>query len=134
MQDALAGRVDAVTNSFTGYDPFLRDGRLRALAAITQARHPDWQNLPSITDLFPGTGFDSWIGIIAPKGVPEEMAQRMNRAIETVVRDPEFARKALSVGWSNRDGAKTPRLIAERVRAERRKWADIVREAGVKPE
>lgn len=62
------------------------------------------------------------------------MVQRLNRVMETLVREPEFARRALAMGWSNRGGAKTPKAIVEINRMYRDKWGEIIREAGVKPE
>jgi tripartite-type tricarboxylate transporter receptor subunit TctC len=134
IQDLVGGHVNATTNSFSGYDQFLKDGRVRGLVAITEVRHPDYPNLPPVTDFAPGTGYDSWLGIIAPKGVPEAMVQRLNRATDALLREPEFARRAMALGWSNRDGAKTPRVIAELNKVYRDKWGEIIREAGVKPE
>src|SRR4051812_1547237 len=134
VQDLIGGHVSATTNAFGGYENFLKDGRVRGLAAITDVRHPDYPNLPPITDFAPGTGYDSWLGIISPKGVPEPIVQRINRSLDTLVREPEFGRRALATGWSNREGAKTPQAIAALNKVYREKWGEIVREAGVKPE
>ena len=134
VQDLVGGHVHATTNTFAGYEPFLRDGRVRALSGLTDARSPEYPNLPPITDFAPGTAYDSWLGIIAPKGVPDAMVQRLNRAMETLVHEPEFAKRALILGWSNRGGAKSPKAIAELNRVYRDKWGEIIREAGVKPE
>ncbi len=132
IQDTLTGRVTATTNGFTGYDQYLRD--LRPLVAITAVRHPEYPDLPAIDEFYPGTGYDSWIGLIAPRGVPTDMVQRLNRALDTVVREPEFAKRALQMGWSNREGARTPKELAAMAREAHKRWGEIVREAGVKPE
>jgi tripartite-type tricarboxylate transporter receptor subunit TctC len=134
ISDVVAGHVNAVSNSFSGYEAFLKDGRVRALAAVTDVRPPDRPDLPPITDFAPGTAYDSWLGIVSPKGVPEAMVQRVNRAMDVLVREPEFAKRALAAGWSNRGGARNPKIIAELNRAYRDKWGEIVREAGVKPQ
>lgn len=134
IQDLVGGHVHATTNTFSGYESFLKDGRVRALTGLTDARSPEYPNLPPITDFAPGAVYDSWLGIIAPKGVPDAMVQRLNREMEILVREPEFGRRALAAGWSNRGGAKTPKVIAELNRVYRDKWGEIIREAGVKPE
>jgi tripartite-type tricarboxylate transporter receptor subunit TctC len=134
IADVAAGHVNAVSNSFSGYEAFIKDGRVRALVAVTDVRSPEHPDLPPITDFAPGTAYDSWLGIVSPRGVPDAMVQRLNRAIDTLVREPEFAKRALAQGWSNRGGARNPKVIAEMNRAYRDKWGEIVREAGVKPQ
>jgi tripartite-type tricarboxylate transporter receptor subunit TctC len=134
VQDLVSGRIHATTNGFTGYEPFLRDGRLRPLVAISPVRHPDWPDLQPITDFVPGAGYNSWIGVIAPKGVPQPMVTRLNAALDAVVKDPEFSKRALALGWTNRGGARTPPQMAQLVRDAHKHWGEIVRDAGVKPE
>ncbi len=134
VSDVVGGHVNATTNSFSGYEAFLKDGRVRALTTVTDVRSPEHPDIPPISDFAPGTAYDTWLGIIAPKGVPEPMVQRLNRAMEVLVREPEFAKRALATGWSNRGGAKTPKAIVEINRMYREKWGEIIREAGVKPE
>jgi tripartite-type tricarboxylate transporter receptor subunit TctC len=134
VQDVIGGHVLSVANTFSGYEAFLRDGRLRGLVAVTEVRNPDFPNLPPITDFAPGTAYDSWLGIISPKGVPDPIVQRLNRLTDTLVREPEFAKRALAAGWSNRHGARTPKEIADLNKVYRDKWGEIVREAGVQPQ
>jgi tripartite-type tricarboxylate transporter receptor subunit TctC len=134
IQDAISGQVSSTINSFLGYEGFLKQGRMRGLVAMTEVRHPDWPDLPAIGEFYPGMGFNSWIGVVAAKGVPQDMVTRLNRAIDTVVRDPEFNKQTLKIGWSNRLGARTPKELAERAKDDKRYWGDILRAAGVKPQ
>jgi tripartite-type tricarboxylate transporter receptor subunit TctC len=134
IQDSVSGHVPSIIHSFLGFEGFLKQGRMRALISMTEVRHPDYPDLPAIGEIYPGMGFESWIGVVAAKGVPQDMVQRLNRAIDTVVRDPEFNKQTLKLGWSNRLGARTPKELADRAREDKRTWGDIMRAAGVKPQ
>ncbi len=134
IQDAIGGHVASTISTFLGYEGFLKQGRIRGLVSMTEVRHPDWPDLPAIGELYPGMGFDSWIGVVAAKGVPSDVVQRLNRAIDTVVRDPEFNKQTLKMGWSNRLGARTPKELAQRAKQDRQTWGEIMRAAGVQPQ
>ena len=95
---------------------------------------PGYENVQKISDVLPGGNLESWIGLIAPRGVPPEMVKRLNAAMDNIVRDAEFSRRLLSLGWANRLGARNPRAVAEHALAERARWAEIVRDAGVTPQ
>ncbi len=55
-------------------------------------------------------------------------------AMDNVVRNPEFAKRLLALGWANREGARSPRAITDHALAERARWAEIARDAGVTPQ
>ena len=63
--------------------------------------------------------------VFAPAGTPEAIITKLNRAIDPIVRDPEFVEKMKTFGLSIKDGARTPAGIEEFARAERENWANI---------
>jgi tripartite-type tricarboxylate transporter receptor subunit TctC len=62
------------------------------------------------------------------------MVQRLNTAIDSVVKDDEVEKRLLDVGWANAEGARTPEAITRLAKSERERWGEIVREAGVLPQ
>lgn len=134
VQDQLAGRTDVFVNAITGYLEHIRSGKIKALAISPDTPFPGMERVPRVTRLVPNSSLETWISIMGPAGLPAPMVQRLNRAVDTVLKDAEFEKRLLAVGWGNAQGARTPARIAEHARAERARWAEIVREAGVTPQ
>ena len=133
VQDQLAGRTDIFVNAITGYLEHMRAGKLKGLALGGDTPLPG-SDLPSINRFAPHSSLETWISIMGPAGLPRPMVQRMNRTVDTVVKDADFQKRLLAIGWGNAEGARTPEAVAQNAKAERARWAEIAREAGVKPE
>jgi tripartite-type tricarboxylate transporter receptor subunit TctC len=134
VQDQLAGRTDLFVNAVTGFLEQVRAGKLKVLAMSPEVPMPGYEQFPLLSKTLPNASLETWISIMGPAGMPAPMVQRLNRAVDTVVKDPEFSKRLLAIGWGNEKGARTPAEIAQHARSERARWAEIVREAGVKPE
>jgi tripartite-type tricarboxylate transporter receptor subunit TctC len=95
MTDLMAGRVDFVLT--TGAIPFIRSGKLRALAVASR------QRLPALPDAFEEAGVkgfytDSWYGLVAPAGTPRAALERLNGALATALRNPEVQKQFIDQG------------------------------------
>ncbi len=134
VQDALSGRTDLIVNSITAYEPHIKAGKLKVLGMSPETPLPGYENVQKISDVLPGGNMESWIGLIAPRGVPPDMVRRLNEAMDRIVREPEFSKRLLALGWANRLGARNPKAMVEHALAERARWAEIVRDAGVTPQ
>jgi tripartite-type tricarboxylate transporter receptor subunit TctC len=133
VQDQLSGRTDLFVNAVTGYLEHMRAGKLKGLVLGGDVPFPGL-DLPSINKFAPGSSLETWISIMGPAGMPQPMVQRLNRAVDAIVKEPEFQKRLLAIGWGNAQGARTPAAVAENARAERARWAEITRQAGVVPE
>ncbi|ALM86069.1 tripartite tricarboxylate transporter substrate binding protein [Bordetella sp. N] len=111
----------------------VKSGRLRALAVTTAQRSPlapDWPAMAeSLRDFEP---IDAWIGLMAPKGLPGPVTQRLYSAISRAVADADVKAKMALQGFA-------PALVAPEqaggyVEAEVRKWSRLCRQAGIQPE
>jgi tripartite-type tricarboxylate transporter receptor subunit TctC len=99
MSDLVTGRVDFSFVSYTGVRSFLSDGKLKILAVINDQRWSDMPNVPTLTEA--GVTMDdvgTWFGVIAPKGTPSAVVQRLNAEFVTASKDPELRRKLLELG------------------------------------
>ena len=118
--------------SIGGVLPQVKSGRVRALGVSTQQPLPLLPNVPPIADVLPGYEARGWNGIFAPAGTPRNIIERLHQEIVKVVRSPEFAQNlaaegAVAVG-------NTPAEFDAVVRADMKKWAAVIKEAGIKGE
>lgn len=133
IQDVVAGRVPLVCLPEAALANFLRSGQLQALAVSTAQRLPTQPQVPALSETFAGFEFTGWNGLFAPAGTPTEVIARVNRDLGAVLRQPEVVQRLQTLG-SQADGALDPAAFAAFMRAERERWATIVRSIGIQPE
>lgn len=97
MTDLMAGRVDFVLT--TGAIPFIRSGKLRALAVASRQRLPALPDVPTFEEAgVKGFYTDSWYGLVAPAGTPRAALERLNGALATALRNPEVQKQFIEQG------------------------------------
>lgn len=124
MPDLMSGKVDVLFDSLPTGLPFVRDGRLRALAVTTLKRSPLVPELPTVADVLPGFESNTWFGLYGPKGMPPELVARINTAANQALSDPEIKDKLSRLGIE--PVISTPQQQAAMVAADAAKWKKIV--------
>ncbi len=129
MQDLLGGQVKA---SFVGMPnalPNLAAGKLRALAVTTKKRSPDLPNVPTMDEAgVKGYEATIWLGMLAPKGTPREIVDKLNADIRKVLADPEAQKLMHKAGVEVAPG--TPEEFGALMQSELDRWGKVVRETG----
>jgi len=133
IQDTVAGRTQVVILAIPVAAPQLQRGALRALAFTSAKRAPGYEAVPPVAETFPGFDFVGWFGIVAPTGTPQEVIQRANRDLDSVMKDPEVVQKLRGMGIFA-DGADTPEGFGAFIRSELATWGKVVKEIGLQPE
>jgi tripartite-type tricarboxylate transporter receptor subunit TctC len=97
MTDLMAGRVDMIIT--TGPVPFIRSGKLRALAVASRERHPVMPDVPTF-DQAGVKGFytDNWYGLVAPANTPRPILEKLNTALVKALANPEVQQQFLEQG------------------------------------
>lgn len=112
--------------------PHLRDGSSRALAVTSAGRHPLLPDVPSLHELgFAGFDVITANVLQAPRGLPEALAQRINRAAMEALAEPELRRRLAAAGVDPAEPS-TPEATRAFVAAELGKFQGIVRETGLR--
>jgi len=125
MADLAAGQVQVGFSSITGALPFIKNGRLRALATSGSNRSAALPDLPTFIEAgYPGFEVDLWLGIFAPAATPATSVARINDEIRSALRDPAVMAAFAKVGVEPR--SVNPEESARFVRAEHDKWAQVV--------
>jgi tripartite-type tricarboxylate transporter receptor subunit TctC len=112
--------------------PHVKAGRLRALGVGARQRIAVLPDVPPIADALPGYEARGWNGILAPAGTPMAIIDRLNREIVKIVRSPEFGQ--VMTGEGATAVGNTPAEFDAVIRADVKKWARIIKEAGIRGE
>jgi tripartite-type tricarboxylate transporter receptor subunit TctC len=133
IQDTIAGRTQVVLVSSAALLPFIKRGDLRALAVSAGKRVRGLEDVPTLSETYPGFEYVGWFALLAPAGTPADIVQKTNRAMDAVLNDAEIAKRLYDLGLVN-EGAGTPESLNEFLKAERERWAKLVKEIGLQPE
>ena len=129
----LKGETCCIMNQVQTVMSHYKADKVRLLGVTTLKRVPAVQDVPTIAESgLSGTqGFDSsiWFGLFAPKGTDSRVVLRLNEALRTVLQTPEVRTKLESAGNSIR--LETPEQFKNTVRANRQKWAEVVKAAQI---
>ncbi len=110
--------------------PHVKAGRIRALGVGAKQRIAVLPDVPPIADALPGYEARGWNGILAPAGTPKPVIDRLHREIVKVARSPEFGQVLTGEGATA--VGNTPAEFDAVIRADVKKWAKIIKEAGIK--
>lgn len=131
--DILAGQVDLNFDAMPSVAPFIKSGRLRALAVTTTARSPELPEVPTMAELgFKTFDITNWYGVVAPAGTPVAVTGPLFDAIQRVLALPEVSRKFADL--SLHSVTMTSDQFAQFMRIEAAKYRDIAKRTGVKLE
>jgi tripartite-type tricarboxylate transporter receptor subunit TctC len=133
IQDLIAGRVDVMFESLQSITPFAKSGRVRALAATADHRSPAFPDLPTVAEAgVPGYAAATWTGVVAPAGVPRDIVDKLNAAINRAIKSKAFLEKFEKTG--DEPGGGTPEEFAQTIKTDSAKWGDLIKRAGIKLE
>ena len=126
----IAGEVQMSFNNVSTLWPYVKEGKLRALAVMEPKRMPDLPDVPAVAETIPGFDMAPWVGIILPAGVPKPIVDRLTKEILEVMKNPEavktFTDQQLVV--MTLPGKEFTALIQK----DSDKWEKVVKTAGIK--
>lgn len=130
MNDLLGGRIDLIFDSVAL--PQIKAGNLRALAVMSDGRHPELPDVPTLREQ--GIGFEnrSWFGLFAPKGTPADVVTRLASAIEKVLAAPDF--NPMLLKFSQFVSYDPPATFADKVRDDSAFFKAMIEREGIKVE
>jgi tripartite-type tricarboxylate transporter receptor subunit TctC len=132
--DVLGGQVPLLFVSIPAAMGFVKSGKLRPIAVTTLKRSPAAPDVPTVAEALgiPDYEVDSWYAIFAPAHTPANIVARLQQEVARVVRLPEVKQKLLEQG-ADAVGNSSAELD-QVVRAELKKWAALIQQAGIKLE
>jgi tripartite-type tricarboxylate transporter receptor subunit TctC len=130
--DLLGGQVSLTFDSLLQSLPYIKAGRLNAIAVMGPKRSPLLPQTPTIAETIPGFALTNWFGLVVPTGTPREVIARVYSDVSKVLSQAEIRDKIRGMG-ADVVGS-PPDQFAAFMRAETAKWAKIVKEANIRAE
>jgi tripartite-type tricarboxylate transporter receptor subunit TctC len=111
--------------------PQIKAGRLRPLAVSGAQRSPQYPELPTIAEFYPGFENSIWLGLFGPAGIPENILARLRTEVRRVLESPEVKQKMNAAGGLD-PHVTTPEEFSALIRRDYEKYAKVVKDLGIK--
>jgi tripartite-type tricarboxylate transporter receptor subunit TctC len=130
INDLLAGQIPLMFANLSAVMGNIKGGTLRALAVTSAKRSPSAPEIPTVAEsALPGFAAETWFGIVAPAGTPEEIRGKLNAATrEALARDDTRARFG-ELGMTN--GSSSPDELDAYIKSEIAKWSQVIADANI---
>lgn len=128
LSELLSGRVQVAFDNIPAVWPQVRQGKLRALAVTGLERSPAAPDVPTVADTVPGFEATTWVGLVAPAGLPPAIAAKIAADTREVAQLPEVRRLLLDQGASAVGG--NPEQFGRFVAEDTDKWRKVVQATG----
>jgi tripartite-type tricarboxylate transporter receptor subunit TctC len=130
IKDLISGQVKVMFSSIAPVQQLVKDGKLLGLATTGPKRDAAFPDLPTIAESgYPGFDVRLWVGLTAPAGTPKDVIKKLEEANNKALGLPEVQKALAAQGFSPMLG--TTEQFDAFYRAERDKWAKVIREAGL---
>jgi tripartite-type tricarboxylate transporter receptor subunit TctC len=130
QQDVIGGRVPLLFDVMFSAMPFVKENRLKAIALASPTRAASNPEIPLIAETVPGFSAMSFIGVIAPAGVPKPLLNRISADIVRTVKSAALTERMMALGMEpvGSSPAEYDAVIGDEID----KWSKVVRTAGIK--
>ena len=131
LTDVMSGQADLMFDTMLSAMPFVKGGKLKAIAVTSAQRSPVAPDIPTIAESgLPGYEAIAWNGLFAPAGTPKEVVDQINAALKKVLEAPDVKQRFDAQGFAAQWG--TPADFGKFVQSEVDKWAKVVKTSGAK--
>src|SRR5688572_16161396 len=129
LTDLIAGQVQLMFATSASVIPYVKAGRLRALAVTTAQRSPSVPELPTVSEAgLAGFEATTWHGVVVPSATSSALVQRLNQDINGVLKEKDLSERLAGLGAEVLTG--TPRDFADYIAREIPKWTKVVKDSG----
>jgi tripartite-type tricarboxylate transporter receptor subunit TctC len=134
LTDTAGGSIDMTFVSLAGAKPFMKDGRVRAIALTSPARSSLAPELPAVAETkgLESYSLENWFGLFAPAATPPAVIQKLNTAVNEALKDPELIKRLHELG-----GEPTPMAAVQFkgfIQTESARFAKLVETAKITPD
>jgi tripartite-type tricarboxylate transporter receptor subunit TctC len=129
--DVLAGQVDMMFDAITTQAENIKAGKVKAIATTGKKRSPVLPDVPTVDESgVPGYEATIWLGLLAPKGTPAAIVNRLNEAVSKIVSQPEVQQN-----WAKQGATAmvmNPQEFDQYIKGDVQKWAKVIKAAHIK--
>lgn len=130
LADFLAGvmQIHSEPNAL----PHVKAGKAKLLAVADRERHPDYPNVPTLTELYPDIAIVGWYALFAPAGTPPAIVRKLNEEMAKIAEQPEL--KAYFLGLALRAVGGPPDVLAKSLRSDWDYYGKLIKEINLRLE
>lgn len=132
LADLLGGQVSMMFGNWPEFRGHVASGKLVAIGMATAQRSQYAPDIPTLAEQGARVESNSWNGMLAPAGVPDEIVQRVNAAVNQALRAPAVAEALHKGGIADKSG--TPAQFGAFIQDEIARYAQVIRQAGITQE
>lgn len=130
LQDIVGGTVDIFFDNLGSSLNLHESGRVRILAVCGPERTPQLADIPTVAEAgVEGFSSVTWFALMAPKGTPDPLVEKLNEAVTSILREPDVQAKFIALGVQAKP--MTAKATAEFIDAERNRWGNIITTAKI---
>lgn len=130
LADLMSGQVDMLFDPAIVPMPHAKTGRIKVLAVASKQRWPGEPTIPTMEEAgFPGFVMNSWVGVLAPKGTPQPIVDKLSQTIADAVRSPEVKSKLNQLGFG--EVGSTPAQFQALIDQDTAMYKDVIDKAQV---
>jgi tripartite-type tricarboxylate transporter receptor subunit TctC len=131
VTDLIGGQVQAMFDNLPSALPHIKAGKLRALAVTSNVRSPAAPTIPTMAEAgLPGCEITSWFALVAPAKTPREIVARLNAEAAKILNQADVKERLAAMGVE--PASSTPQALADFIKSETVKWAQIVKVSGAR--
>ncbi|GAA7763699.1 MULTISPECIES: Bug family tripartite tricarboxylate transporter substrate binding protein [Cupriavidus] len=133
MTDLIAGQIQMAIETSPSANPHVKSGKVKALAVTSAKRSPAYPGVPTVAESgVPGYEVTTWYALMAPRGTPEPIRQRMSAELAKVLKQSDVQKRFDDQGVTA--GDMTPPQLAAFIKTETTKWTKVAKDSGAKAE
>lgn len=130
LADLMGGHIDLMFETSPTAVPYVKNGKVRALAVTSDKRLPTLPDVPTIAEAgVPGYKAIYWMGIFAPGKTPDRIVAKLNSTVQKILNTPDVQRQLHEVSLTPAGGSATE--FGDFVRAESASYAKLIKELGI---
>ena len=131
--DLMGGRIQIFTNNAVPLTPFVKSGKIRAIAVSGETRLRSLPDVPTFTQAgLPGYEVKSWQGILAPAKTPKPIIDKLSQELARILRTPEVSETLLTMGADPL--ISTPEQFAALIKTDLVRYARLIKNANIRLE
>jgi tripartite-type tricarboxylate transporter receptor subunit TctC len=133
LTDLMSGEIQATIEYVAATAQHLKAGKMRGIVNAGPTRKPEFPDIPTAAEAgLPAFRIFAWHGYFVPTGTPPEIMAKLQHALASAVRDPDYTAWAKSQG--SEMGGQSSAEFAEFIKTDRQLWKEIVKKAGIRLE
>jgi tripartite-type tricarboxylate transporter receptor subunit TctC len=131
LSDLASGNLDVAFSALSSVKTLADSGKIKIIAVADTQRSPQFSSVPTVAESVPNFSAYVWFGLMAPKGTPNAITQKLSQEMSKALGTPEINKRLSDLGYRVQptDQAGMKKIMDD----EYQKWGALIKEVGIKP-